>query len=198
MNKRGIATALVLAIIFGLTTVGLGTYIVYDNVKTSSSEVTTTESTELDDSNGSNEITVPIDDSFAFWTLGDQIVVLKIDNGSLYSYARNVTSEVEGAHANFDSGNIQYEKLLDNVKRIKSFHTRTDALPTFYAILNDGTVKEVAVPIDDSSYTVKVSDISTFNNYKVEDILNTNGEDDGFTKVKFEIKLQYGSTTKIE
>ena len=98
-----------LAIIFGLTTVGLGTYIVCDNVKSSNSEVKTTESTELDDSNGSNETTVPIDATFAFWTLGDQIVALKIDNGSLYSYARNVTSEVEGAHANFDSGNIQYE-----------------------------------------------------------------------------------------
>ena len=196
MNNRGIATALILAIIFGLTTVSLGTYIVYDNVKTGSNEATTTE-TKIETTNDVKETTVPMDDTFAFWTLGDEIVVLKIDNGSLYSYAKNITSEVEGAHANFDSGNVQYEKLLDSVKRIKTFHTRTDVLPTFYAILNDGTVKIVAVPLDDPSYTIKVSDINTFDDYKVDDILSTDGEDDGTNKVTFELKLQDGNTVKI-
>ena len=70
MNKRGIATALVLAIIFGLTTVGLGSYIVYDNVKTNTSNSTTvTESSEVNNQdNQTQQDTYNTTDIKVFWT----------------------------------------------------------------------------------------------------------------------------------
>ena len=115
----------------------------------------------------------------------------------MYSYAINVTPEVENAYMTFDSASANYKKLLDNVKRIKTFHVRTDVMPTFYAILNDGTVKVIAIPIDDPSYTVKVSDKSIFDGYKVDDILSTKGEGYEEHSVTFELKLQDGSTVKV-
>lgn len=50
MNKKGIAVPLVLTIIFGISTLGLGSYVVYDSVKDNNStvnnqETTTSEST---------------------------------------------------------------------------------------------------------------------------------------------------------
>ena len=86
MNKRGIATALLLAIIFGLTTVGLGTYIVYDIVKTNNNETQTNiESTienEQKDDIKNEETSIPTGDLFAYWAMKNEMVSLKIEDNT--------------------------------------------------------------------------------------------------------------------
>ena len=91
MDKRGIATALIIAVIFGLTTMGLGTYIVYDNVKvnsgnsvqsqtesvTSSGNTNTEQSTSVEGTtqNNDSQIIYNTSDLKIFWTNFRKVVI---------------------------------------------------------------------------------------------------------------------------
>ena len=216
--KKKSMLPILLTIIFGFTTVLIGTYIACDKINEYAAKHSSTNNNikkeiesnqeesivqeESMDENTTTEVTnnsntggkIPTSDLFSFWVSGSNAVFLKIEDGTLYGYSNKGDDFKSGT---FEAGSpqIQYKKLLDGVKRIKCFHTRTDALATFYVIMNDGRVKLISQSLDSSDVLV----IRDFNmqNYQIDDILSVEGEYYDAHTVTFEVKLLDGKVIKI-
>ena len=94
-----------------------------------------------------------------------------INNGTLYYAGKNSEENIQFVNT---PDNNKLTKVLDNVKRIKVFHSSSDMEPTFLAIMNDGSVKHVSMNYINEYYNkpaqFSITDDEYFKDYKVEDI----------------------------
>lgn len=218
MKKNGFAVPVILAIIFGISTAGLTSYVVYDKA-TSSNEAVSNEKTndnemqgeqsndqknsetkenEMQTNENASSSSIPVDDLFAYQIGNGFYYMLKVENGVLYADFRENVSFDSAFDSQKDSGYgtaPKYVKVLDNVKRIKAFHTRSDILISFYAVLNDGSVKQIT----NEGGKLHVIDVNLLNNYKIDDLIKvTGGAKENGAHIEFNCKLLDGTTKVIK
>jgi hypothetical protein len=147
---------------------------------------------------------IPVGDLYVYAFDGGYGEALKVDNGTLYG---RTSKDEAGMFTTYDYEFSEYDKtraftkILDNVKRIKSYNFGTDTSVTYLAILNDGTVKEIVV--DHHKNTFKVVDFDELKGYKVDDITyawSVRGTTSDYKGpfFKWTLKLVDGTIKKIE
>ena len=115
---------------------------------------------------------ISTNDLFAYQIEGRAISIMKVENGVLYGFSNhNETNE----YFLYDSYNSKgFIKLLEGVKSIKLCYFHSEPSPTYIAIMNDGTVKEINVPNGDQKDFV-VTDDKFLKDYKVDSIISYEG-----------------------
>ena len=124
-------------------------------------------------------------------------VVFEVEDGTLYgmSYV-DADTYLASRHFYTNVGNKKI-KVLDNVKRIKSFALGSSEETTFLAILNDGTVKSVGADIFKTG-KISASDFTYLKNYKVDDIISAEGFAGPGGYISFKVKLIDGTTKNLK
>ena len=124
-------------------------------------------------------------------------VVFEVEDGILYGMSY-VDADSYLASRNFytNVGNKKV-KVLDNVKRIKSFALGTSEETTFLAILNDGTVKNVGADIFKTG-KISASDFTMLKDYKIDDIISADGYVGPNGYLTFKVKLVDGTTKELK
>jgi hypothetical protein len=124
-------------------------------------------------------------------------VVFEVEDGTLYgmSYV-DADTYLASRHFYTNVGNKKI-KVLDNVKRIKSFALGSSEETTFLAILNDGTVKSVGADIFKTG-KISASDFTYLKNYKVDDIISAEGFVGPSGYISFKVKLIDGTIKNLK
>jgi len=114
---------------------------------------------------------ISTNDLFAYQIEDKMISIMKVENGVLYGFSNHGVNE----ELSYDSNKpADYVKVLDNVKRIKVCYFGSDISPTYIAIMNDGTVKEINVQFGEKNKFV-VTDDKFLKDYKVDSIISYEG-----------------------
>lgn len=114
---------------------------------------------------------ISTNDLLAYQIEDKMISIMKVENGVLYGFSNHGVNE----ELSYDSNKpADYVKVLDNVKRIKVCYFGSDISPTYIAIMNDGTVKEINVQFGEKNKFV-VTDDKFLKDYKVDSIISYEG-----------------------